>query len=93
MFAAKDPVSVKFGRDVAGLIHFNVWRIWINSVNAVYRENIRERREVTCKHVIFNWRNLQRDTAYLYSYIYNVRDDQHSEVKLSKNYFVIKELY
>lgn len=35
----KDFVTVKFGKDVAGLIHFFVWKINMNVVNVDYKRH------------------------------------------------------
>jgi len=89
---SEDWVSVKFGRDVASLIHFHAWRRLMDIVNSDYCLNMSLPTEIMglcVQQVEFNWRN-NDDHRFVFK-------GQTGSVivvaNLPKNYFQIKELY
>lgn len=89
------PLSVKFGRDVAGLIYLEVWRQLIRVVNKQYHENFRGE---TVIHrptgFCFNYReyNVQHVCNLLITIKTKWKGDNVVS-DLPRNYWQIKELY
>ena len=92
---SRDWVSVKFGKDIASLIHFHVWKSLMDIVNHEYCWNVNmisggTNELLLFKRTEFNWRYMEHQPRYRFIY----RDKTNEKVaKLPKNYFTIKELY
>lgn len=80
------PLTLKFGRDVAGLINFEVWKISVRAVNKQYL-NCHDYHESSgsITHITgfwFNWRVQGHDGM-----IVNMRSPWQASYPLSKNYW------
>lgn len=85
----KDWVSVKFGRDVAGIIYFYVWKSLMNAVNTHYRDICRfHGHRVTIDSLTYQWRIFCDPCEFIFR-----ATDTNKVAKLPKNYYSIKELY
>jgi hypothetical protein len=87
----KDPIVVKFGKDVAAIIHLWVWKLCIKSVNVDYHSHVEPHLAfITSDGVMLNWRCFVPQQPYTFVYQFRTLSQV---AKLPKNYFQIKELY
>jgi hypothetical protein len=83
---AKDPVAVKFGKDIAGLIHLHVWKLMMNDMNSDYVKNVTSRlSSVIINSNTYNWRTSQMFRLNVYSTVHRT-DNGEPVAKLPKNY-------
>jgi len=89
---SKDWVSVKFGRDVASLIHFHGWKLLMDVVNSHYTSNLdisSPAHAVVVNGTLFNWRRME---LRVHVYIFRKQNAKKC-ANLPKNYISIRELY
>lgn len=91
---SRDWVSVKFGRDVASLIHFHGWKMLMDELNRHYVSNLdisSPAHVVVVNGTLFNWRRIE-ELVRVYCYIFRGQTAEKC-ANLPKNYISIKELY
>jgi hypothetical protein len=91
VFTDKDPIIVKFGKDVANMIHMFVWRIYMTDVITDYHSTVSEINGSVIVNDIkyINWRSSNLCSRG----IYRLEAPYVRIGDLPENYFQIKELY
>lgn len=90
---SEDWVSVKFGKDIASLIHLHVWRLLMNVVIHEYCSDLSLPKDdcgLCVKQTEFNWRADSSDGQHIFR---GPLGAVIAVAKLPKNYFSIEELY
>ena len=93
------PLTIRFGKDIASLLHLRVWQSKMKDVVSDYRDHIRVDRYEKITWLLkegygflFNFRIKEHTTGLIYTVrMYNCKDSCCAE--LPKHYWSIKELY
>lgn len=101
IFLKKCPLTIRFGKDIASLIHLRVWRLNMKDVISDYHDHIREcRYEQSITWLLregygflFNFRTKEETTGLIYNVRRYNRKDSWRVAELPKHYWSIKEFY